>query len=350
MTTLTGRMLGRCYLEALIGEGSTARVYRGHHQTLGIPVAVKVLKQEGGGSLNPGHAFQERFRREAQLAARLSHNGIVRVLDFGEEMGLLYLVMELVDGTSLLDFLRRKGVLAPALALKVTGYLASALQAAHEQSIVHRDLKPSNILITKEGRLKISDLGLAKDLRRLDLTAMNTAVGTPTYMAPEAFRSGLVPDHRADFYALGVILYEMVYGRPPFTGDLNQVIAGHLHEEPAYSHGKVTVAPELLGLLKRLLDKDPAKRPADGNEVLNLTRRAQAALAGLPAAPAPAPRPDPGTETATRLSRFLEKRMGSKATEYQGESILHTTAKERFLVWALLAFFVGCVLAAFFFF
>ena len=140
---LTGKVLGHCHIESLIGEGSSAQVYKGMHQTLGIPVAVKILKTAPYDSMASHLAtYRDRFRREAQLAARLNHEGIVRVLDFGEEMGNLFLVMEYVNGYSLAEYLRNNGPMSEEMSLKAIAYLASALQAAHSQNILHRDIKP----------------------------------------------------------------------------------------------------------------------------------------------------------------------------------------------------------------
>ncbi|HKP96239.1 MAG TPA: serine/threonine-protein kinase [Fibrobacteria bacterium] len=355
---LTGKVLGHCHIESLIGEGSSAQVYKGMHQTLGIPVAVKILKVAPHDSMASHLAtYRDRFRREAQLAARLNHEGIVRVLDFGEEMGSLYLVMEYVNGYTLSEYLRNNGPMGEEIALRVIAFLAAALHAAHAQNIVHRDVKPGNILITKDGWLKISDLGLAKDLSARDMTNADTLLGTPYYMAPECFIPGKDLGPAADLYSLGVILYQMLTGSPPYTGTLNQVISGHLHSEPAYAasvNGVKTPLPEpTVRLLKALLAKEPAMRPKTGREVADLCQiRLQAVQAGA----AYAKGADHGRDyssladssTFQRLGHFMEKNLGSRTSEYQGRHVMHTTGVERLLIWALaIIFLVGCLLAYF---
>ena len=353
---LTGKVLGHCHLESLIGEGASARVYKGMHQTLGIPVAVKILKAAPQDSMASHLAtYRDRFRREAQLAARINHEGIVRVLDFGEELGSLYLVMEYVNGYSLSEYLRNNGAMSEEMSLKVIAYLASALHAAHGLNIVHRDIKPSNILITRDGWLKISDLGLAKDLSTRDLTNADTLLGTPSYMAPECFVSGNDLGPGADIYSLGIMLYEMLTGKPPFVGTLNQVISGHLHGEPAYTvslNGQKSLLPEpTVKLIKALLAKDPALRPRSGREVADLCQiRLQSVQTGvLPGRKYDAHMDTSGlTDSSTfhRLGQFMERNLGSRVSEYQGRQVLHTSGKERIIIWALaLLFLVGCVFA-----
>jgi eukaryotic-like serine/threonine-protein kinase len=353
------RILGRCHIEALIGEGSSAQVFKGFHQTLGVPVAVKILRT------NPLTiptaelaSFQERFRREARLAARLNHEGIVRVIDFGEDMGLLYLVMEYVNGKSLLEYLRSEGPVNERLAMKIMTFLASALQVAHSQNIIHRDLKPSNILITKAGQLKISDLGLAKDLDQLDITMANSAMGTPTYMAPECFSAGKIAGPESDIYSLGIILYEMLLGRPPFTGSLNQVLTGHLQGELTfgsdYPNSANSISPFCKNLLKGMLAKKPQERIRSCIDLKQICKARIKELNGTPSAikGIPVPRASElhnDSSTFKKISLLLEDKLGSKTSEYQGQTVMHTTLRERFVIWALLVTFViGCGIAYFY--
>jgi eukaryotic-like serine/threonine-protein kinase len=356
MIYATGKVLGHCHLDSLIGEGASARVYKGTHQTLGIPVAVKVLKAAPQDSL-ASHlsTYRDRFRREAQLAARINHEGIVRVLDFGEEMGNLYLVMEYVNGHTLSEYLRKSGPMTEEMALRVTAWLATALNAAHAQNIVHRDVKPGNILITKDGWLKVSDLGLAKDMGVRDLTNLDTVLGTPYYMAPESFQPGQDVGPAADLYSLGVILYEMLAGRPPFTGTLNQVISGHLHSEPVYAAqangAKIPLPEGTVKLLRALLAKDPAQRPRTGREVAELCQvRLQSVQSGTAFRGAEAPRDArhlADSSTFQRLGQFMERNLGSSISDYQGRRVLHTTGRERVLIWILAAVFLGGAIAAY---
>lgn len=357
MNSLIGKVLGRCYLESLLGEGAMASVYKGHHQTLGIPVAVKVLRADSTLNRNADHvAFRDRFRREAQLAARVGHDGIVRVLDFGEDLGVLYLVMEFVPGYTLQEYLRRNRVVPEEAAVNITAYLAGAMQAAHAQNVIHRDLKPSNVMVTGDGWLKISDLGLAKEVGRNDLTNADTIVGTPSYMAPECFIAGKEQGPYTDIYSLGIMLYEMVAGRPPFTGTLNQVISGHLNAEPAFMvdvKGTPTPMPAgLVKLLKAMLAKKPEGRLGNCADVVKACQARIAEIqGGAPRAQGTGPGAGADTlsesSTFRRISQLMERNLGSTSSEYQGRKVVHTTRRERMVVWILLVLFVAGFIAAY---
>lgn len=355
--SLIGKTLGRCHLESLLGEGASAQVYKGTHQTLGIPVAVKVLKTAPQAAMASHQAtYRDRFRREAQLAARIAHEGLVRVLDFGDELGHLYLVMEFVDGYSLAQYLRNTHSMPEDMALKVIAYLCEPLSSAHAQNIIHRDLKPSNILITRTGWLKISDLGVAKDLAQRDLTQTDTMLGTPFYMAPECFQTGKTVDRSADIYSLGIILYEMLMGKPPFAGTLNQVISGHLTGEATWTavrQGIKAPLPEpTVAILRALLAKEPRHRPESCAAVSKLCHdRLRSLAGGAPSALVGDRVRTSGlageSSTFGRIGQFMEKNLGSRSSEYQGRQVVHTTGRERLLIWAMLAVFVGGCLAAY---
>jgi serine/threonine-protein kinase len=356
MTALIGKVLGRCYLESMLGEGAMASVYRGTHQTLGIPVAVKVLRADASLHRSLHNAsYRDRFRREAQLAARISHDGIVRVLDFGEEQGVLYLVMEFVNGYTLQEYLRRTRSVSEEVALNITAYLAAAMQAAHAQNVIHRDLKPANILVTPDGWIKIADLGLAKEIGQNNMTNADTIVGTPSYMAPESFIAGKEPGPAADIYSIGIMLYEMVAGRPPFGGTLNQVISGHLHAEPSYlidPQGNAAMMPAgLADLLRTLLAKKPEARPKSCSEVVRLCQARIAELKGGAPQAVGGPRrgQDGSQESSTfrRLTQFMEKNLGGASSEYQGKKVMHTTSRERVVVWILLILFLSGFIASY---
>ncbi len=198
----------------MLGQGGMGVVYKARQPRLDRIVALKVLPADA--SRDP--AFAERFTREARALARLSHPHIVTVHDFGEAGGFYYLLMEFVDGLNLRQ-LEQAGKLSPSEALKVVPAICDALQYAHDQGIVHRDIKPENILVDKQGRVKIADFGLAKLLGRppqdRSLTASQSIVGTPNYMAPEQIERPQEVDHRADIYSLGVVFYEMLTGELP---------------------------------------------------------------------------------------------------------------------------------------
>jgi tRNA A-37 threonylcarbamoyl transferase component Bud32 len=198
----------------LLGQGGMGVVYKARHPRLDRLVALKVLPADA--ARDP--AFAERFTREARALAKLNHPDIVAVYDFGETDGIYYLLMEFVDGLNLRQ-LEQAGKLSPREALKIVPAICDALQYAHDQGIVHRDIKPENILVDKQGRVKIADFGLAKLLGRLpqdrSLTASQTIMGTPNYMAPEQIERPQEVDNRADIYSLGVVFYEMLTGELP---------------------------------------------------------------------------------------------------------------------------------------
>lgn len=196
-----------------LGQGGMAVVYKAHQPSLNRYVAIKLLVPHGP----PDPGLIQRFRQEAQLIAGLRHPNIVTVLDFGEEQGLPYLVMEFVEGETLAARMGRP--LEVSAALAIAAQIGRALHYAHGEGVVHRDVKPSNVLLRGEDWALLSDFGIAKVLGSpLNLTQTGTAIGTPEYMAPEQCQ-GLGVDARSDIYSLGVVLYEMLTGRPPFTGD-----------------------------------------------------------------------------------------------------------------------------------
>jgi serine/threonine protein kinase len=220
---LVGTTLQETYrLERLVGEGGMGAVYEASHRRLARRFAVKVLYPNVAAVAET----MERFRREALVTSGLGHKHILEVIDFNSTSdGMPYIVMELLVGEDLSRRIQRSGPLLLAEALAIVGQVASAMEAAHQAGVVHRDLKPQNIfLCQRDGRddfVKVVDFGISKVLGATSgLTGTNTLIGTPYYMAPEqAQHKAGAADHRADIYALGVILYEMLSGAPPFTGD-----------------------------------------------------------------------------------------------------------------------------------
>lgn len=199
----------------LLGRGGMGAVFRAHQKSLDRLVAIKVLPLE---EAEDSHNFIERFRNEARTMARLDHPGIVHVHDFGEtDSGLLYFVMEFIEGSDVQQLLFAQGALTPAYALPITQHVCDALAYAHSQGVIHRDIKPANIMLTKEGRVKVADFGLARldDPGQPGLTQTGMAMGTPDYVAPEALAPGGVVDSRADLYAIGVMLCHMLTGEVP---------------------------------------------------------------------------------------------------------------------------------------
>ena len=221
---------GRYELSHLVARGGMAEVYRAHDRLLDRPVALKVLFPE----LSVDRSFVERFRREAQAAANLSHPNIVPVFDWGEDNGTYFIVMEFVDGRALSSILRTAGPLHPDRAAEIAADVAGALAYAHRHGVVHRDVKPGNVLITEEGTVKVTDFGIARAINTEEsLTQTGAVMGTATYFSPEQ-AEGMGVDARSDIYSLGVVLFEMVTGRPPFLGDTPVAVASkHVREHPA---------------------------------------------------------------------------------------------------------------------
>jgi serine/threonine-protein kinase len=260
-----GRVIeGKYRLEELIGAGGMGAVYRATRLLIGDQVAIKILHAE----LVPDHEA-ERFRREAQAAARLKHPNAVSVYDFGVAAdGMVYLVMELIEGESLRHLIKTRGALEPAIAVEIARQICAALEEAHGQSVVHRDVKPDNVIVreTPRGlRVKVLDFGVAKlrDLPVTTLTQTGSVVGTPHYMSPEQCL-GEELDHRSDIYSLGIVLYEMLAGVVPFNSPISTaVIVQHVNQPPPSlraRNGRVT--PQLEWVVMHALEKRREARPA----------------------------------------------------------------------------------------
>jgi serine/threonine-protein kinase len=224
-TPLPEQVLGGRYrLVRLVARGGMAQVWEAHDETLDRAVAVKVLHAHLADDVD----FLERFRREAVAAARLSHPNVVTVYDTGLDNKVAFIVMELVRGETLRELLAARGGLAPAQAVQVAMQVADALAYAHGHDVVHRDVKPANVLIANDGRVKVADFGIAKATSTAfaggDLTETGSFVGTAKYLSPEQV-NGEPQDRRSDVYSLGVVMYEMLCGRPPFTGETELAIA-----------------------------------------------------------------------------------------------------------------------------
>jgi eukaryotic-like serine/threonine-protein kinase len=249
---VSGALLGPYKIEAPIGAGGMGTVYRAVDTRLGRVVAIKIAAAR----------YSERFQLEAQAISTLNHPHVCTLYDVGPN----YLVMEFIEGSTLATEIK-KGPLAPELAATYGAQMASALAEAHARGIVHRDLKPSNIMLTPHG-VKVLDFGLAKMISAIGITETDAIMGTPAYMAPEQVE-GREPNGSTDLFALGLVLYEMSVGRLPFPGaSLGQMLSsGTYLAVPAPSQQRVGVPAGLDGLVARLLEKDPARRPQSASDV-----------------------------------------------------------------------------------
>jgi serine/threonine-protein kinase len=256
-----------------------AEVHRGRDLRLGREVAVKVLRSD----LARDPSFQVRFRREAQASASLNHPAIVAVYDTGEDRtstgATPYIVMEYVEGETLRDVLRREGRLSPERAMSLSADICGALDFSHRNGIVHRDVKPGNVMITPQGTVKVMDFGIARAVSDSAATMTSTAavIGTAQYLSPEQARGESV-DARSDVYSVGCMLYELVTGAPPFTGDSPVAVAyQHVREDPKLpSSINPAIPPELDAILLKAMSKNPANRYQSAAEMRNDLLRALA--------------------------------------------------------------------------
>ncbi|MGW2632769.1 protein kinase domain-containing protein [Streptomyces chattanoogensis] len=279
------RMLGERYeLVEQLGQGGMGTVYRAVDHRLRRTVAVKTLSAEL--ALQP--EFRTRFQREAHAAAALNHPGVATVHDVGEDAaggGIEpYLVMEYVEGRTLSRVLH-DGAMAVAQAVDITRQVLQALEHSHRHAIVHRDIKPANVMLTGTGTVKVVDFGIAKALSEVAtrLTGTGVAVGTPAYLAPEQI-NGHETDHRTDLYAVGCLLYELLTGRPPYTGDSPfSVMHQHLAAEPVPpSRLRPELPPALDAVVARALSKDRADRFADASAMKEALGEASGAGPAVP--------------------------------------------------------------------
>ncbi len=242
-----------------LARGGMAQVYLARDRALDRPVAVKELVPEF--ATDP--SFVERFRREAQAAANLSHPNIVGVYDWGAQDGTYFIIMEYIDGPSLSKILRTEGPLHPRRAAEIAAEVATGLGFAHSRGVVHRDVKPGNVLLTRSGESKVTDFGIARAMSSPDedLTQAGSVMGTATYFSPEQAQ-GLPVDPRSDLYSLGVVLYELVAGRPPFNGDSPLAIAyKHVQDTPEPPSRHISDLPAgLEAIIMKLLSKQPDDR------------------------------------------------------------------------------------------
>ena len=252
---------GRYELDSRIAIGGMGEVWEATDHVIGRTVAIKILKDEYMG--DPG--FLERFRAEARHAALVNHEGIASVFDYGEEAGSAFLVMELVPGEALSTILERDGSLSTDKTLDIVAQTSAALQAAHAAGLVHRDIKPGNLLITPDGRVKITDFGIARIADQVPLTATGQVMGTVQYLSPEQ-ASGHPASPATDTYSLGIVAYECLAGKRPFTGESQVAIAmAQINEQAAPL--PPTVAVPVQNLVMAMIAKKPDERPASAAAV-----------------------------------------------------------------------------------
>ncbi len=266
MTHVDPLYSNRYAIERLIARGGMAEVYLARDTYLDRWVAVKILFPEF--ARDP--SFVERFRREAQSAAMLNHPNIVGVYDYGQQAGSYFIVMEYVEGRSLRDVLHDEGPLPAMTAARITAETAAALDFAHQHGVIHRDIKPGNVLITQSGQVKVADFGIAANPTdaKQGLTQTGSVIGTATYFSPEQAQ-GYQVDGRTDVYALGVVLYEMLTGRAPFTGESPVAVAmKHVREQPVPpSQYLPDLSPDLERIVLTAMAKDLATRYQSAEEL-----------------------------------------------------------------------------------
>jgi len=286
---------GRYQLLSRIAIGGMGEVWQATDLIIGRTVALKILKDEYMG--DPG--FLERFRAEARHAALVNHEGIANVYDYGEEEGSAFLVMELVPGEALSTVLERERVLPSDQVLDIITQTGSALHAAHQAGLVHRDIKPGNLLITPDGRVKITDFGIARIADQVPLTATGQVMGTVQYLSPEQ-ASGHSASPSTDVYSLGIVAYEALAGRRPFTGESQVAIAmAQINEAPPEL--PVTVAEPVRNLILASIAKKPVDRPASAKAFARAAQALRRGDIGAAAAIVPAITGGPSNEATQVL-------------------------------------------------
>ena len=305
--TLVG---GRYETLERIGGGGMADVFRAHDRTLDRYVALKLMRP----AFSKEAEFVERFHREAEAMSAIEHPNIVRVLDYGASADGPYIVMELVRGGTLLDLMRARGRVDQYAAALIAAGIADGLEAAHIRGVLHRDLKPDNVLLDSDGRPKIADFGIARLAAATAITRTGELLGTPQYLAPEQM-SGDVVDERADVYALGVILYEMLTGARPTGGTTpSEIISRRLRVDPRPPSRLVPLAPPLNALVMRALARNPARR---FQRAADLRAALLAIKPPVPRVPSPArvvrlhpPSPAPVLAVLALVAAFIHRVLG----------------------------------------
>ncbi|HTA94896.1 MAG TPA: protein kinase, partial [Verrucomicrobiae bacterium] len=264
---ISGTTLGNYKLIRKIAQGGMGVIYEATQINLDRKVALKILTAE----LATRPEFLQRFEREAKSAASLNHPGIVAVYDFGEADGRRFIIMEFIDGENLSEYISKRGKIPVENALAIVEQAAQALKVAAEKSIIHRDIKPSNLMLTRDGRVKVADMGLAKVLtENSELTMSSVSIGSPHFIAPEQAGDSKNADHRVDIYSLGVTLLYFVTGKHAFDGDspISVVLAHATKPLPTGADLGTELPAEVESLIRRMTEKDPANRYQDYDALL----------------------------------------------------------------------------------
>jgi serine/threonine-protein kinase len=329
-----------------IGGGGMADVYRAHDQLLDRYVAVKILHSQ----FSNDEEFIEKFRGEAQGAAKLSHPNIVNIYDVGKENNNHYIIMEYVAGQTLKDLIQGAGKLSVSESLRIALEIAEALEHAHANNLVHCDIKPHNILVTPTGRVKVTDFGIARAVTSSTMTYSGTIVGSVHYFSPEQAKGGAI-SAKSDIYSLGVVLYEMLTGQLPFTGETPISIAlKHLQEEPVSVRKLNPTIPLIVeAIVLKAMEKDPNNRFANSTEMIRDIKRAESVLLHGDRQNNASSNQDPfATQILPRVSDSLPSRKNSLAPAEkmpQGNLL-----KSKKFLWGLicilvLGFFAGAFLS-----
>ena len=315
---MSKRMIGPFEVGDRIGVGGMGIVYRATYTKNGAPVALKVLSPE----VSDSEALQRRFEREITILKKLQHPNIVRYYGGGRFGSQRFYAMELIAGGSVEEYLKKKGKLPWEEALDITMQVAKALEHAHEAGIVHRDLKPANLLVAKDGQIKLTDFGIARDTTATALTAAGKTVGTYAYMAPEQIRGKPPVDKKTDLYALGCVLFEMIAGETPFRSDnQGEMLMMHLQEEPVRITSLVPSCPVFVeDLIFHLLEKDPQERPFDALALQVEIDDVRKKIAEQRSVAAEALSTSPGSVAATKAPDELKAALGKKKKKKKKET------------------------------
>lgn len=277
--------LGAYRIESILGEGGVATVYKATYRNQPQPIALKILDQQAAAH----KSVREGFRREFLTTRRLRHPGIIRSLDTGEMNGQFYMAMELAEGETFEEFLRRNKSISEVAAIEIIAQVAESLDYLHGEGIVHRDIKPSNIMLTRSNRAKLFDFGAALDLNNVDAESLDGVYGTLGYVSPEQAQALPDIDGRADIYGLGVVLYRAVAGQKPFYGTRNDVLKSHVELAPPPPSRFSRISPDLEAIILKCMEKDPASRYQTGRELVEALRNVS-----------PLPKPEPLGQRARR--------------------------------------------------